>query len=436
MSEITLRILGPRGHGEETVLGDDLAGAVLPKFVEEYGMPLSDVWIARVQKNGAVLDPMSSFDEQGIEDGMTIQIEALGTGPVYAGYAAEQSAEAADILIDRTEKNFYPEPPTRGLQRLRLVAKAFLHGSTNTTIDGDTRAAIASMLYGDTKKRNRLRHAIDSTSYEMLLDACIRQGHVKKAGVVAVIGSGPKIGRSTIATIIALTLSEKRRERVVLLEGDPRSSFLQLATNAHIISVAEAAHNLTPENQRRGKTVLSMLSHTPNGLYVLPAQNDDGNIATPEDYAVVINAFKDHVGFMIIDCGPNIFSRETVAELKLSDQVVLVSGTDPLAGLTTAQMVQDLRSIDRPLTIVINHVQDPDDLQAGFDIKRFVGLTSAENNIAVCIMPESAEGASLVSQETFAWRDMPISWPYAVRELGAVLIGRWASQDMGVIAER
>ena len=222
--EITLRVLGPRGHGEEVVSGNDLAGAVLSKFVERYGIPLSDVWVMRIQKTGIALDALRSFDEQNVEDGTTIQMEVLGTASVYAGYATERNAEATDVLIDRTEKSFYPKAPTRGLQRLRLIAKAFFHGPTNTATNSDTRTAIARTLYGDAKKHNRLRRAIDSTSYELLLDASIRQGRIKKAGVVAVIGSGQKVGRSTVAAAIALTLGEKRKEHVVLLEGDPHSS--------------------------------------------------------------------------------------------------------------------------------------------------------------------------------------------------------------------
>ena len=114
--------------------------------------------------------------------------------------------------------------------------------------------------------------------------------------MVAVIGSGQKVGRSTVAAAIALTLGEKRKEHVVLLEGDPHSSFLKPTADTRIISVVEAASTLTPKDKRKGKTILSMLSRTPNGMYVLPAQGSGNDVASPEDYSTVIKAFKKHIG--------------------------------------------------------------------------------------------------------------------------------------------
>ena len=175
-----------------------------------------------------------------------------------------------------------------------------------------------------------------------------------------------------------------------------------------------------------------MLSKLPNGLNVIPALADDGSAPSAEDYTAVIDVLRDHVGVVVIDCGSDLFSDATVTELESSDQAVLVSGTDPLAGLYSAQALHDIESFDRPVTIVVNRFPESG---TRVDITRLVGIPEEVKFLAISILPESPEGANECRGRFVHVRDAPSCWTETARELALILAGRWRSKGLGVITE-
>ena len=135
---------------------------------------------------------------------------------------------------------------------------------------------------------------------------------------------------------------------------------------------------------------------------------------------------------------------------------MLVTRPDPLSALKTAQAVHDLGTLGIPITIVVDRIRDfeekklwrldprrlrkatrdrelNDSLRRRQTLARLVGITSAEKYLALCVLPESDEGANALEAGTFNLSDAPQVWRDVVRELAAVLVGRWASPEIAVV---
>ena len=219
---ITIRVTGPRGSGHEQVDPSERVGAVLPLFIERYATPFSDVWALHLHRSPGSLDPLKSFETQGVVEGSALAVETAGTAPVHGGEAAEKNARVIGELVNRTATTLLPERLS-GRQRASRIAKGvFSRSEKQERLESaDATTAVARGLVFDTGRSSRFRQATASTSYVSLLDDRIAYGRIRRAGVVSVIGAEPNAGRSTVATVLASTLAEARQRTSRADRGRP-----------------------------------------------------------------------------------------------------------------------------------------------------------------------------------------------------------------------
>ena len=458
MADITVRIVGTRGHGDETVDAERIVGDVLPLFVDRYGNPLSDVWTARLQRSASPLDPLGSLADQGVVEGSVVHVEPLGIAPVQAGWSVTENDKAVASVIARTSRNFFPHRTDNKWERAVNSARAFLRGPSHLAPGNhtDLDALVAAGLSSGARRGGRLRKAIDSTSYEARLDVAVGRGRLLRPGVVTVVGANQGVGATTVARAAASTLSEFRKERVVLVECNPEDRSMKAALPAGAPAVAAIANRLASDPPGIGPSLSSQLAKMPNGLFAIPAIGDDETRPSEQDYLEVFDALRAENGLVVIDGGTSFYERVAIDALRASDQVVLVTRPDPLSALKTAQAVHDLGTLGIPITIVVDRIRDfeekklwrldprrlrkatrdrelNDGLRRRQSLARLVGITSAEKYLALCVLPESDEGANALEAGTFNLSDAPQVWRDVARELAAVLVGRWASSEIAVV---
>jgi len=145
--------------------------------------------------------------------------------------------------------------------------------------------------------------------------------------VIAVVSPKGGVGKTTVATNLAVGLAQRAHNSTVLVDLD-----------IHFGDVATAL-NLTPDHSlpdvARGPAshdsiaVKSFLTAHETGLFVVPGSDSPAaaDAVTAQDAAQLLHVLKRQFAFVIVDTAPGL-SEHTLAVLDEADTVVLVTSLD------------------------------------------------------------------------------------------------------------
>lgn len=250
-----------------------------------------------------------------------------------AGFAAALSGAALpDIaILDATGAEGDALELAADLSRHTGVQVILVTPSAESIAFAALRAGVRDVLPSETSP-SELRAALDRTAEPLL-----RQRGVAPAPAVAIPTSvgrvvtvtSPKggVGKTTVATNLAVGLAQRAPQQVVLVDAD-----------VHFGDVASAL-NLTPEHTlpdiARGPAagdsiaVKSYLTPHSTGLYVVPGSESPAaaDSVTTADLARLIDLLRSQFTFVVVDTAPGL-TDHTLAVLDHTDSLVLVTSLD------------------------------------------------------------------------------------------------------------
>ncbi|GAA4897667.1 hypothetical protein GCM10025789_14500 [Tessaracoccus lubricantis] len=145
--------------------------------------------------------------------------------------------------------------------------------------------------------------------------------------VVTVTSPKGGVGKTTIATNVAVGLAQRFPQRVVLIDADVHFGDVASALNL------EAKHSLPDIARgpaaRDSIAVKSYFTQHVSGLFVVPGSDSpaDADAVTPDDLAQLIAMLREQFAFVIVDTAPGL-TEHTLASLDNTDHLVLVTSLD------------------------------------------------------------------------------------------------------------
>ncbi|MDP2327939.1 MAG: AAA family ATPase [Dehalococcoidia bacterium] len=175
--------------------------------------------------------------------------------------------------------------------------------------------------------------------------------------VVTVFGPKGGVGKTTLATNLAITLARRTRARVVVVDTD--AYFGDVALTMGIQPERTIADLLAQVELGQRPDVKSYLVQHPSGVWVLPARHAGGVHAPPDADAIagLIRSLATTFDFVVVDT-PGAFGPSVAAALDESTTALLVTSAD-MASVKDARIALDsLRDEgfeDDRLKLVVNH---------------------------------------------------------------------------------
>jgi pilus assembly protein CpaE len=194
--------------------------------------------------------------------------------------------------------------------------------------------------------------------------------------VISLFGAKGGIGKTTLATNLAVALAQLRQESVVLLDIDTRfgdvALVLDLQPETHI---TEAVNNIDEIDRTNIKSYLTRHS---SGIYVLaaPTRPSEWRQVQPTHVERLIRLLQETHDFVVLDT-PGFFTELVGTALDLSDLVLLVTTLDVSSIKDCAMAVDMLSQADFPMDrvkLIINH---PSDVHR-VDVKQVTDVTGLE----------------------------------------------------------
>ncbi|MBB1484592.1 AAA family ATPase [Tessaracoccus sp. MC1865] len=178
-----------------------------------------------------------------------------------------------------------------------------------------------------------------------------------RTGVVVTVTS-PKggVGKTTVATNLAVGLAQRFPQQVVLIDADVHFGDVASALNL------QAQHSLPDIARgpaaRDSIAVKSYVTQHVTGLFVVPGSDSpaDADTVTGDDLAQLVSLLRGQFAYVVIDTAPGL-TDHTLAALDHTDHLVLVTSLDVpgVRGLRKEiDTLNDLKMITGKRTIVVN----------------------------------------------------------------------------------
>ncbi|MBB1509469.1 AAA family ATPase [Tessaracoccus sp. MC1756] len=178
-----------------------------------------------------------------------------------------------------------------------------------------------------------------------------------RTGVVVTVTS-PKggVGKTTVATNLAVGLAQRFPQQVVLIDADVHFGDVASALNL------QAQHSLPDIARgpaaRDSIAVKSYVTQHVTGLFVVPGSDSpaDADTVTGDDLAQLVSLLRGQFAYVVIDTAPGL-TDHTLAALDHTDHLVLVTSLDVpgVRGLRKEiDTLNDLKMIAGRRTIVVN----------------------------------------------------------------------------------
>jgi MinD-like ATPase involved in chromosome partitioning or flagellar assembly len=144
---------------------------------------------------------------------------------------------------------------------------------------------------------------------------------------VAVLTRKGGVGKTTITTLLGMTMAELRADRVVAMDANPDRGTLAERVNRQTRSTVRDVVLHAPEI-RDDADLQRHLSRDITGLDVLASDTDPlmSEAFDENDYNVVADVLARSAGVVLTDCGTGIVHSVMRATLQRADEVVVVSG--------------------------------------------------------------------------------------------------------------
>jgi len=188
----------------------------------------------------------------------------------------------------------------------------------------------------------------------------LREQRDQGSKVITVFGTKGGVGKTVIATNLAVFLAQSTEAKIILVDLDLQFGDVGVLLRLHPKhTIYDAAHIVTDLSQKTLNQLL--ISHT-SGLKILPAplEPELADVITAENIGKILDVLKKSADLVVIDTPPS-FNDVVLTALDKSDQICLVTSMDLPSIKSTKQCLQTfelLKYLPKKSLLVINRV-DP-----------------------------------------------------------------------------
>ena len=214
----------------------------------------------------------------------------------------------------------------------------------------------------------RLIHTAESNRLAALSDNA-RVSWTSKC--VTVFGSKDGLGKTSLATNLAVKLAEHRRKVVLLdldLEFGDVHTFMDISPKETIAELAQDFYSPTIDAIRSYMTV------HPSGVHVMcaPKSPEYADVVSAEFVSTMLSLLRSYYDFVIIDTASN-FSEVTLTAIESSSTVFMMTGMD-ISTLKNSKLAMGVLATlkqDGKVRVVVNRASDASSISLD-DVRRVV----------------------------------------------------------------
>ena len=377
--------------------------------------------------------PGSTLAQQGVIDGALLALQPLTAWqqeprqtPAAANGAAPAPVEATPGPRQRTREVLPAEMSV--LSRFQAAARAGL-GRPGRAPEAPERARVSSRIPAQRltvphrpSLLRRLRLSWRETDYQNQLEHVIQFPQLRRCVTIAVMSPKGGVGKTTTTALLGALFAMLRRDRIVAVDTNPDFGSLgRSLAPLHEVFVDDLLEVL--DDPRLTVTELdAKLGRGAHGLMVLPSPTDPTRMArlNQEAYERVVRRLQDLVGVVLLDCGTGLHEPASQAALKTADQVLLVTDAEPATASLVAEAAALLQQDRVPIWLLVNRMPTAG---SRLDLAALEAYIPQARGLVV--LPAHMRAANQLAGGAFDWRDAPVGWKRAIREVAAVLVAYW-----------
>lgn len=237
--------------------------------------------------------------------------------------------------------------------------------------------------------------------YLRTLERAIGAGNLRGSRVIAVAGAQVGAGATTVSVLLSTLLASLRPERIACVDANPQSGALSQWMVPDSALPSSVYRSLLDAEVAPSTVEAALVSAGPR-LSVLPAPLDN-SVATGDEAAWtrLIEHLRRLRHVVVLDCGAGTQRDIAKAAVRSADHVVYV--TKPNASIKASP------PWGKPIVEVTNLSPR----------RARIRRSGAVPQVAIAI---EQQAAVLLKRRGFDWREAPVAWQEAVRELAAVLV--------------
>ncbi len=189
------------------------------------------------------------------------------------------------------------------------------------------------------------------------------QPEEKSGHVLTVFGAKGGIGKSTIATSMAVTIAQHPDTSVLIIDLDTRfgdiAIMMDVDARATISDMAHLAGKLTPETLTR-----SVVTHE-SGVQILaaPRHPSEWSTITASQIQSIVNVARQSYDYVILDT-PGTFNDIVATAIETADRVIAVSSLELTSVKDTAHLLDLLEAEGYPKDRVLLTINDVNRVKA------------------------------------------------------------------------
>jgi pilus assembly protein CpaE len=286
---------------------------------------------------------------------------------------AEYGADAVS-LVHATKPDAvaisWQDPAVRAEQTIESLSRSL--PSTPLIVYSDSQDLASVRRAVQAGAHDFLSKPIDTREFVKSLDKAFarmerqRQGETgavpisRNGTVISLFGAKGGIGKTTLATNLAVSLAQLRHESVALMDIDTRFGDVAIVLNLQPHNnIAETVPTIDELDRN---TIKTYLTPHPSGISVLtaPTRPSEWRQVQPVHVERLINLLEETHDYVVLDT-PGFFTELVGTALDMSDLVLLVTTLDVSSIKDCAMAVDMLSHADFPMSrvkLVINHTND------------------------------------------------------------------------------
>ena len=286
---------------------------------------------------------------------------------------ADYGADAVSLIHARKPDAIaiaWQEPTVRAEQTLDAVARSlpsvamlvYSEGSDLASVRRAVQAGAHDYLTKPVDPRELLS-SLNKTFERMERQRLSESGAMpvtRNGTVISLFGAKGGIGKTTLATNLAVALAQLRHESVALMDIDTR--FGDVAIVLDLRPQANISETVPGIDELDRTSIRSYLTPHASGISVLtaPTRPSEWRQVQPSHVERIIGLLEETHDFVVLDT-PGFFTELVGTALDMSDLVLLITTLDVSSIKDCAMAVDMLSSADFPMNrvkLVINHTND------------------------------------------------------------------------------
>ncbi len=331
-----------------------------------------------------------------VDGNLDSRLEATRVLHLLGMESAGEAAYGTEALVLTADRNpdvillAFEDPPLRGIATLEALQQQapdvpviVYSSSMGPLLIRDAMRAGARDFIERPLKRSELRDAVNAV---LALEGQRQLGRTRetspataKGTILTVAGAKGGIGKTTIATNLAVALRAATGQEVALVDADAQFGDVAVMLDMNVErSIADIAREQTQINR---ETIAPYIARHVSGVDLIMAgsEPDDWRALRPEHLSDVVNALAETHEYVVIDT-PGTMNESVAASLSVAQRVLLVTSLDVSSIKDTKTALRILReswgfSADR-IQLVVN-----DNNRAGAvaidDVLRATGMSDA-----------------------------------------------------------